>query len=231
MKIIAIGDIHGRDFWKDIIHEPVDQLVFIGDYFDSYREEFTATQEIENFKQIVILKRENPDLVTLLIGNHDYHYLNSVDEHYSRYQDAAAGDINAVLMEALDVMQMCYVYDHIVFNHAGITKTWAKNQNIDLNNLQISINNKFMEDKAAFGFVYGIDDFDGSDQRQSPIWVRPNALLGDKIAGYHQVVGHTKQPTHRIQDGIAFIDVAGQVFRMENVDDFNWSNSQLEFKN
>lgn len=227
MKIIAIGDIHGRNFWKDIMHEQMDQLVFIGDYFDSYKEEFTAQQEIDNFKQIVILKRENPDLVTLLIGNHDYHYLSGVDQQYSRYQDAGAVEINAVLMEALDVMQMCYVYNHIVFNHAGITKTWAKNQNIDLDKLQTSINNKFMEDKTAFGFVDGIGDFDGSNQRQSPIWVRPNALLGDKIEGYHQVVGHTKQATHRIQGGIAFIDVAGHVFRMENADEYNWSNSQF----
>ncbi len=37
MKIITIGDIHGRDFWKKILEEPMDQLVFIGDYFDSYR--------------------------------------------------------------------------------------------------------------------------------------------------------------------------------------------------
>lgn len=228
MKIIAIGDIHGRDFWKDILQEPMDQLVFIGDYFDSYGEEFTAKKEIENFKQIIEIKRENPDLVTLLIGNHDYHYLSGVNEQYSRYQYAAAADINVVLMEALELMQMCYVYNDIVFNHAGITKTWAQNQDIDLDNLQTSINHKFREDQAAFGFVYGIDDDDGSDRHQSPIWVRPQALLEDKIEGYHQVVGHTIHTAHRIQDGIAFIDVPDQVFRMESADDFDWSNSQLE---
>ncbi len=230
MKIITIGDIHGRDFWKKILEEPMDQLVFIGDYFDSYNERFTAKKEIENFLEIVSIKRENPDLVTLLIGNHDYHYLSGVDEQYSRHQQAAAEEINAVLMEALDVMQMCYVHKDIVFNHAGITKSWAKNQQIDLDNLETSINNKFKEDKVAFGFVYNIDDVDGSDRRQSPIWVRPNALLGDKIEGYHQVVGHTIQGTHRIQDGIAFIDVPEHVFIMENVDDFNWRNSQFELE-
>ncbi len=116
-------------------------------------ERFTPKQEIENFLEIVSIKRGDPDLVTLLIGNHDYHYLSGVDEQYSRYQEGAAGDINAVLMEALDVMQMCYAHKDIVFNHAGITKTWAKNQHIDLDNLQTSINQKFKDDRSAFGFV------------------------------------------------------------------------------
>ena len=37
MKTIVIGDIHGRDVWKEIVfQEQADRVIFIGDYFDSF---------------------------------------------------------------------------------------------------------------------------------------------------------------------------------------------------
>ena len=37
-KTIYIGDIHGRDVWEEIVekHDDADNIVFIGDYFDSF---------------------------------------------------------------------------------------------------------------------------------------------------------------------------------------------------
>jgi predicted MPP superfamily phosphohydrolase len=224
MKITAIGDIHGRDFWKNFIEEPTDQIVFVGDYFDPYDFWITSEEEIENFKAIISFKREKPDLVTLLIGNHDYHYLHGVNQHYSRYNKSAATAITEVLEDALDMMQVCYVYKDVIFNHAGLTKTWCRNNNIDLNNLEQSLNGKFVEDRQAFGFVYWIEDHNGSDVRQSPLWVRPPQLLSDKVDGYKQVVGHTRQPSHRILQEVAFIDVAGSALIMNNVDTFAWTS-------
>jgi predicted MPP superfamily phosphohydrolase len=222
MKIIAIGDIHGRNFWKQYIQEPTDQLVFVGDYFDPYDIWITPEEEIANFRDIVALKRDNPDLVRLLIGNHDYHYLKGVDQQYSRYNAPAAAAIREVLEDALDVMQICYVYNDVVFNHAGLTKTWCGNNNIDLNNLEQSVNQKFLTDRQAFGFLRGIGDDDGSDVRQSPLWVRPNQLLSDNLDGFKQVVGHTRQPFIRILYNVAFIDVAGSALIMEDVENFDW---------
>lgn len=37
MQIIAIGDVHGRDTWKEIEDHDADQLIFIGDYVDPHR--------------------------------------------------------------------------------------------------------------------------------------------------------------------------------------------------
>jgi hypothetical protein len=222
MKIIAIGDIHGRDFWKNYIGEPADQLVFIGDYFDPYDFWITAEEEIENFKEIVAVKRNNPNLVKLLIGNHDYHYLHGVHEHYSRYNKSAAAAITEVLEDAIHLLQISYVFKDVAFNHAGLTTTWCSNNNIDLYNLEQSVNEKFIVDRAAFGFVPGIGDYDGSDVRQSPLWVRPPQLLSDRIEGYKQVVGHTRQPFHRVLNDVAFIDVAGVALIMEDAETFNW---------
>ena len=37
MKTLLLGDIHGRNIWKEIIKkETPDRVVFIGDYFDSF---------------------------------------------------------------------------------------------------------------------------------------------------------------------------------------------------
>jgi metallophosphoesterase superfamily enzyme len=37
MKTVFIGDVHGRDVWKNIIEvEKPNRVVFIGDYFDSF---------------------------------------------------------------------------------------------------------------------------------------------------------------------------------------------------
>ncbi|WP_432713687.1 metallophosphoesterase, partial [Pedobacter sp.] len=110
MKIITIGDIHGRDFWNNVLQEQMDTLVFIGDYFDSYNQAISAPKEIENFEKILNLKRDNPNMVKLLIGNHDFHYLYGIEDRYSRYQRSFAREISSVLESALDAMQMCYVY-------------------------------------------------------------------------------------------------------------------------
>lgn len=77
-KIIVIGDIHGRNTWMDVINQEVtyDKVIFLGDYFDS--KEIFPRQWIDNFKEIVQLKRNNPDGVVLLIGNHDYHYMRGL---------------------------------------------------------------------------------------------------------------------------------------------------------
>ena len=220
MKIITVGDIHGREFWKDIEHEEMDHFVFIGDYFDSYDEGFSADEEIKNFQDIVELKRENPEMISLLIGNHDYHYLSGVEQRYSRYQADEAMTIREALEQASDVLQMCYAYKNVVFTHAGLSKTWCKENEIDLDNIEQSVNNKFTTDQNAFSFNYELGDESGNNKKQSPIWIRPEALLSDKVDGFHQVVGHTQQKVYSIQDGIAFIDVPGSLFVMEDVDDY-----------
>lgn len=54
MKIVVIGDIHGRNVWEDIIKaESPDQVIFMGDYFDSYN--IPGVYQIYNFQNIVAI--------------------------------------------------------------------------------------------------------------------------------------------------------------------------------
>ena len=60
----------------------------------------------------------------------------------------------------------------------------------------------------------------GDSVEQSPIWVRPPYLLMDKLEGYYQVVGHTKQEMIQVQDGCAFIDVGGMPFEADDIEQY-----------
>lgn len=194
MKIIAFGDIHGRTNWKKIIaNNDFDKVIFIGDYFDTHYDVSTEQQK-ENFKDIISFKKSNLDKVVLLFGNHDYHYLRTSNEQYSKFQQEEKTNIQELLHKAIDedLLQMCYIHWNYLFVHAGVTKTWCKTNNIDEMNLSNSINDLFKYTPNAFRFTSGKNGSGwGDDVEQSPIWVRSRSLYMDKIPNYIQVVGHT----------------------------------------
>lgn len=193
MKIIAIGDTHGRDVWKQIVEKEsdADRIVFIGDYFDTFSKELRGTRELENFKEIVAFKRENLDKVVLLIGNHDFHYMDFAMEQYSGFNDRFAQMFSKLLYDARDVMQICHIEDGVMFTHAGVTNRWLLDNNIKAE----EINELFKTTPSAFRFYRGDKTGFGDNWHQSPIWVRPEALVSDAVLDYIQVVGHTHQPT------------------------------------
>lgn len=187
MTLITIGDLHGKSEWKHILKRwRADIVVFIGDYFDNL-DGISAADQISNFEEIVELKKNDPYKYILLIGNYDYHYL--VDEQYSGYQSLHAVDIRESLEKNLKYLQVIYRHEfnnnRYLFSHAGITKTWLKNKTLD------EVNMLFRENLDAFKFN-GYNPY-GDDITQGPLWVRPKSLKKDKIDGYIQVVGHTRQ--------------------------------------
>jgi predicted phosphodiesterase len=195
MKLIAIGDIHGREVWNEIVkHEQdCDQIVFIGDYFDS-KENIPASLQIDNFKDICDLKRNSPDKVTLLFGNHDWHYLRTSQETYSGFQQWHKTDISEVIHQAIseDLLQMAFVHDKYLFSHAGVTKTWLANNGYESGPVDEFINSLFKYQPNRFRFTAGENMSEvGDDITQSPIWVRERSLLEDGVVEFIQVVGHT----------------------------------------
>lgn len=215
MKVIAIGDIHGRPMWEDIVNkhiDEVDKVIFVGDYFDS-RDNYSASEQIDNFNKILEVKKQHPDKVILLIGNHDFHYLRAAGyDQYSGFQRMHAVDIREVLETAVkaDLMQMAYQHNNYIFVHAGITKTWCQNNEIDMNNPVDSINELFRVSPESFRFTTGewMSPY-GDEICQTPIWVRPRSLSRDGIDDYVQVIGHTTQDNLTIIDNMILIDTLG----------------------
>ena len=118
MKICVIGDIHGRDVWKEfadikflLYAEPdaagyggfvpeYQKYVFVGDYVDS----FTETNVIikHNLLEIIRFKTLYPNHVVLLWGNHDVNYFQNkpwreVEYHVSGFRPEAHFDLYDIL--------------------------------------------------------------------------------------------------------------------------------------
>jgi predicted MPP superfamily phosphohydrolase len=205
MKTLVLGDTHGRPLWKEIVvYEQPDRVIFIGDYFDSY-DDFTAAEQMHNFKEITEYKLSGKAEVIMLIGNHDYHYMRGITEHYSGYQHGARPAIEQLLEDNKEHMQMCYQMGEYLFTHAGVSSEWLDNNIVmwDVENLEMYINDLWAYKPYLFGFV-GYDPYGGSTYA-SPIWIRPMALQRanrDTLrTQFIQVVGHTQ---------VNYMDVEGK---------------------
>jgi hypothetical protein len=210
MKLVAIGDIHGRDYWKQIIdqEQDADIFVFVGDYFDSFT--IKGPDQINNFLDIVEFKKQSKVPVILLIGNHDYHYYPGIeDSGTSGYQTLMAPSIKHVVDDNKQHLQVAYQVGEFVFTHAGLSSEWLDDNIVmwDVPNLAMYVNDLFYYQPQKLAYrpykqvgstVYGVGGY-GSETFQGPIWIRPKALMAanrDTLRNQIiQVVGHTPQDT------------------------------------
>lgn len=202
MKTIVLGDTHGRSNWKLAIYqeEPIDRVIFIGDYFDSY--DISGVEQIDNFKNIIKYKENNPQVeVVMLIGNHDHHYFPEIGyTGTSGYQSGIAPSITQVIEENRYHLQIAYGFRDYLFTHAGVSPVfmdqvfgadgWSKES------IVVDLNELFRYKPRAFKFN-GFDPY-GDSQTQTPIWIRPGSLMSVNKKhkkglknDYIQIVGHT----------------------------------------
>lgn len=129
-NILIVPDVHGRIFWKESVRrelDTIDKVIFLGDYLDPYPEEgITPKESIDILKEIIELKKNNPDKVVLLIGNHDYHYMNYMISPCSRFDRRNSHEIEEIFKENLDLFQLLYREDKYLFSHAGVIKEWME---------------------------------------------------------------------------------------------------------
>ena len=183
-----IGDVHGRQDWKKQI-DLNDINVFVGDYFDSF--DITIEAQIENYKELIKLKKEHPYNIVLLIGNHDYHYIIDF-ERYSGFSIFTFQQVHEMLKEHIKegLLQWTYRFEldgkDWIVSHAGLTNTWMNHNKIDID----TINATLSEDWTIPRWVGGGRSFYGDDNIQGPLWVRPMSLVHD-LYPINQIVGHT----------------------------------------
>lgn len=199
MKTIVVGDIHGRNCWKKIVNQPFDKVVFLGDYVDS-KEGIYPVEQKHNLLEIIDFKKNNKDKAVLLIGNHDFHYFSFSRKNYSGYQSAVRFDFQEIFEKSLreQLIQMCHSQGKFLFTHAGLSRTWSKNnfgkEALEKGEVEEKLNELFFNKPLSFDFTSGmyIDPY-GNEACQTPIWIRPEALREDFVRGYVHVVGHTIQ--------------------------------------
>lgn len=202
MELLVIGDIHGNPSWKKLVKEETfDEAVFIGDYFDN-KAGYPLQEEWDNFLEIVDYKKRNPETTTLLIGNHDFHYIPGIKQKYSGYNIATDQQFKEFWSRNIDLFQIAHQKGEFLFTHAGVSPVWLeKSAEITgwedkLEELSDILNSLFRFTPRKFSFT-GLDMY-GDSVTSSPIWIRPNSLeesnKGSEISKrFTQVVGHTVQ--------------------------------------
>lgn len=132
-QILIIPDVHGRTFWKKAINKfpknefPNMEIIFLGDYLDPYTgyEDINKEQAYENFKEILEVA-QNDERITLLIGNHDWHYFVNLDT--CRIDRAHEREIERMFTENISRFRLHKVIElddcKYLFSHAGITQKW-----------------------------------------------------------------------------------------------------------
>lgn len=224
--IVAIGDIHGLDYWKDIVKKHTDcRIVFLGDYLDPYQY-IPRKALFRNLYEIVELKRERPDDVVLLFGNHDLHYFSSDARIASRFDWQISEKASHFFLENFHLFQYAYQEDKRIFTHAGISHAWfEKDFQGDLSQpIAEQLNHPSDRQVAALCRVGQLRG--GKPGALGGIfWADINELT-DPLHGFTQIVGHNrvKEVTERTgehDNKIVFCDCLreGNYLYIENTDD------------
>jgi len=169
MKILAVGDIHTKLWIIDEVEKLIDDydaVIFVGDYADDFGKE--ATDSLAAWKKLWDLQyRHGPDKVKLVLGNHDYIYVNKTPTLQTGYDPvthlAINSPANKYLKDWLLSLSIVLDVDGVTYSHAGVAKGW--NGEFDVQNLW---------------------------HDNSPLWVRPD---WGSYAEIPQVFGHTPSAT------------------------------------
>ena len=167
MKIVVIGDVHGKLIWQDILDkENPDQVIFLGDYVSTHGLESTE-QQITNLDSILEYKMNNPDTVVLLRGNHDMQHLGYSWAECSGWDQKLYEMMKSRIDNYLNLTQWIYIDDNLntIFSHAGISTEWM-NQVAKINSIY-EIND--LAPSEIFGFwPCKLSDYNGISPTQPP---------------------------------------------------------------
>lgn len=202
MRTVVIGDLHGRSTWKLITYiENPDRVIFIGDYFDSF--EIPGKEQVRNFLDILDYKDDNSKTeVILLVGNHDLHYFPEIGQNGTGgYQIRMAPTINEIIDSNRSNLQAAYQMGDFLFTHAGVSVEYMNNNFGTTNGwrpetVAMKLNELLKYQPRRLDFDKNGSDPTGNDEFQSPLWIRPGALMSanwrtDLEDQFIQVFGHT----------------------------------------
>ena len=188
MKVLAVGDIHTK-LWiieeVEKLVEEYDRVVFVGDYADDWG--VSPQCSIATWSWLMKLEDKFPDKVSVVMGNHDYIYVNytkTTQSGYDRFTQTLI-DVpeNRELWRWLKGLPVTLTVDGVTYSHAGFTGEWFKQHGLDKN-------------YSSAGNDLWTDD--------SPLWARPPEANYMDIP---QVFGHTPSETcWEVQPNVWCID-------------------------
>jgi len=223
MIIGSIGDVHGRSSWKNMIKTKiVEKWIFLGDYLDSFDK---TNEEIQhNFLDIIEFKKQNPDNVILLLGNHDvqyYHHPSQIGEfRCSGYRPEAHFDLYEIFNKNKELFQFAYSYKNHLWTHAGVQHSWFINVFKGDTSKDIAMQLNEPSDRIQYNALFDVGHLRGGRcNTGGPLWCDFNELK-KPLKNVNQVVGHTHrkdiyQYVNKVYNAsVYFIDV-----QKDDVDD------------
>lgn len=217
-KIITIGDLHGKKFWKDfadikflLLAEPeaagyggfvpeYDYYVFVGDYTDSFTE--TSNTIRENILELIRFKTLYPNNVILLWGNHDVNYYMNLPwlpmkGNTSGFRPEAHYDLFEIFNRNRNLFQLAFEEKNYLWTHAGVHFGWyhfvftKAIKGLDMENLTIAeqLNEAF---DRRIDCLFDIDFYRGGHKKVGgPLWCDKHLTEKKPLRNTHQIVGHT----------------------------------------
>lgn len=219
MNILIVPDVHGRTFWrraKELVKQ-YQKVIFLGDYLDPYKDEgINDDMAFIEFLDIIEFKKKYPKKVTLLLGNHDLHYLSPYFVPSSRRNNFKADEYQRVFEENKDLFtcfKMFRSFGHKwLFSHAGITQHWLRQNKLLLPELLEMSLDELLDNKGLkwAGILEQVSYYRGGCVPYgSPVWADfaeayGGAMeLGDKVT---QIVGHNQVRWIYTTNGVVFTD-------------------------
>lgn len=226
-ETIVIPDIHGRTFWKEAVEKyPEADVIFLGDYLDPYYalEYITSHDAYINFKEILDYARQHPN-VTLLLGNHDLHYLTGND--WGRKDRWAEDKVIRKILDNADLFDFSTMRQiggkRYLFSHAPIFKEWCEYTGMpsDLDELRPKMRDmivNFKDHRREIGDIWARASRlrGGCDVCGSPVWadVNETATCHFIDGADFYVFGHTQLNKPIIKDNFACLD-CHQAFKID----------------
>jgi predicted MPP superfamily phosphohydrolase len=207
MKLITIGDLHGSPVWKQINLGDWNHLIFIGDYVDS--DNYTEKEIIDNIHAVIELKKNYPEKVVLLWGNHDLAYLyGGQEKHYcSGFRKAMLPELFSIFTSNRKLFQASFQVSNYLWTHAGVVQLWfdtyIKDEVVKNDiNLSATLNRLF---ESYYEPLFHVSMIRGGLYEDGGIfWAHSTETFEDPLIGFHQMVGHSN--TH---EGVVVADHYG----------------------
>ena len=239
-RIMVIPDVHGRTFWREPVHEALEnslaKVIFLGDYVDTYPYEFDGMdpdvinrRAIGIFKEIIELKKKYPDRMTLLLGNHDCTYAISTSICECRTDYKNFEEIRDLFVADRDLFRLADETTingrHFIFSHAGINQRYARlcfGSEADESNIVEKFNHTYhLNDLDILMSLGMVSCWRGNldSEYGSIVWADAREWDGkDNIGFGFGVVGHTQLNKPCVSEtlGMAFLDCR-KVFMIDDM--------------
>jgi hypothetical protein len=192
MKVITIGDLHGKTCWSDLSFDEYDHVVFIGDYLDGDG----TTDEVENLLQLIRLKISNPHKFKLLIGNHEIQYYWHQESTLKKFNLRLSDSFSKILKENEDLFDVAFQVNNYLWTHAGICNRWidfAESKYPGFksdfeNSAANTLNNWHKSDKRDV--LYSIGKAKGGTETGGPFRADISELKTGIPLNINQIIGH-----------------------------------------